>query len=130
MIYKNYPFITIHWDEEINAVMMEWTKFAVSAHFRRALNDGLDLLIEKGSQRWLADLRGLGPVGPADQKWSNEDWFPRAIAAGVTRMALVAPKTTLSRMSVDTIMERVGEVNLATHYFDSVADARQWLAGG
>jgi hypothetical protein len=130
MVYKKYPFITIHWDEEINAVVMEWTKFAVSALFRRALNDGLDLLIEKGSHRWLADLRGLGPVGPEDQKWSNEDWFPRAIAGGVTRMALVAPNSTLSKMSVDTIMERVGEVNLARHYFDSVEDARLWLAEG
>ena len=130
MIHKEYPFITIHWDEEINTVIMEWTKFAISARFRRALNEGLDLLIEKGSHRWLADLRGLGPVGPEDQEWSNEDWFPRGIAGGITCMALVVPDSTLSKMSVETIMQKVDATNLTTRYFDSVAEARQWLATG
>ena len=130
MIHKEYPFITIHWDEEISTVIMEWTKFAISARFRRALNEGLDLLIEKGSHRWLADLRGLGPVGPEDQKWSNEDWFPRGIAGGITCMALVVPISILSRMSVDAIMQKVDQANLAVHYFDSVEEARQWLAEG
>ena len=130
MIHKEYPFITIHWDEEISAVIMEWTKYAISARFRRALNEGLDLLIAREAHRWLADLRGLGPVGPEDQKWSNEDWFPRAIAGGITCMALVVPISTLSKMSVETIMQKVDETKLAVHYFDSVEEARQWLATG
>ena len=130
MVHKQDPFITIHWDEEISAVNMEWTKFSISVRFRRALNEGLDLLVAKGSHRWLADLRGLGPVGPEDQTWSNEDWFPRGIAGGITRMALVVPISILSKMSVDTIMQKVDETNLAVHYFDSVEEARQWLSVG
>ena len=130
MVHKQYPFITIHWDEDIRAVVMEWTKYAISVRFRRALNEGLDLLVEKGAHRWLADLRCLGPVGPKDQEWSNNDWFPRGLAGGITRMALVVPDSTLSRLSVDAIMQQVKYTQLATQYFDSVEEARCWLAVG
>lgn len=121
------PFLTIHWDEEIQAVQMEWKQFAGGDDFRAALDKGLSLIAVKQAHRWLADLRNLGPVTAADQRWSNEDWFPRAIAGGIRAMALVAPHRAVAQLSVRTIMSKVDDKELETAYFDSVEAARNWL---
>jgi hypothetical protein len=81
----------------------------------------------KKTGRWLADLRNLGPIAPDDQQWSNEDWFPRAIAGGVRWMALVAPKRVVAKMAVWTIMSKVADRSLVTAYFDELPAAREWL---
>lgn len=127
MVHFEAPYITIHWDEAIKSVDMEWKKFVSGDNFRNALDKGLALLVEKKTTKWLADLRDLGVVTEEDQKWSNEDWFPRAIQGGVKHMAIVIPKKTISKMAVDKIMEKVEGLDLTTHYFSSIEEAKEWL---
>ena len=129
MIYFDRPYLTIRWDQATRSVIMEWKMFVDGDGFRDGLNTGLELLVEKRASRWLADLRKLEVVTADDQKWSNEDWFPRAISAGIKAMAIVVPKSTIAAMSVDAIMKKAELQNrtLVTHYFDNVFDAREWL---
>lgn len=127
MIHFNERYLTIHWDSQINAVWMEWKEFIDGSAFRSGLDTGLALLTQKKTGRWLADLRNLGPVTPEDQKWSNEDWFPRALSGGIRWMALVAPRKVVAQMSVRTIMSKVNDKNLTTAYFDELELAKQWL---
>lgn len=123
------PYLAIHWDNTFQIVVMQWKGFAQGADFREGLDAGLKILSENKGRRWLADLRQLGVVTQADQKWSNEDWFPRAIQAGIKHMALVVPHSALARMSVNQIMSKVEGIGLVSHYFDSADDARTWLSG-
>lgn len=127
MIYFNERYLTISWDAEIGAVRMEWKEFIDGPPFRAGLDAGLALVEQKKSVKWLADLRRLGPVTLEDQKWSNEDWFPRVIAAGLRYMALVSPRKVVAQMSVRTIMAKVMDKNLTTAHFDEVEQARDWL---
>lgn len=127
MVYFEAPYITIHWNEENKYVRMEWTKWVQGENFRDALNKGLDLLKEKKSCKWLADLRELGVVTEEDQNWSNTDWFPRALQGGINCMALVVPKKTIAKMSVNNIMAKIEGTDLVTHYFDEVEEAVNWL---
>jgi hypothetical protein len=127
MIYFNERYLTILWDAEIGAVRMEWKEFADGAQFRTGLDAGLALVTQKKTGKWLADLRRLGPVTLEDQKWSNEDWFPRAITGGIRFMALVSPRKVVAQMSVRTIMSKVMDRNLTTAHFDELEKARDWL---
>ncbi len=127
MIYFDKPFLTIHWEEAEKTVRMEWKAFAQSAEFREGLEKGLELLIKKMTGRWLADMRKMGVISVADQKWSNEDWFPRAVKGGVRFMALVMPTSALSSMGVRNIMNHVGNIPIETRYFDNVEEALAWL---
>lgn len=122
------PFLAIHWDNTIRTVIMEWKGFAQGADFREGLDTGLQTVIDHNGSRWLADLRQIGVVSQVDQKWSNEDWFPRAIQGGVRYMALVIPHSALARMSVNQIMNKVEGIGLVTHHFDSTDEARRWLS--
>ncbi len=121
------PYLTIHWNPNDKIVMMEWKSFVFGAEFRHALDQGLDVIIQNNTHRWLADLRHLGVLSPADEKWSNEDWFPRALANGITRMALVLPERAVATMSVKNIMKKVDDDVLVTNYFATVEEAYDWL---
>ena len=127
MIHLDERWLTIHWDESLQAVWMEWKSYCEGADFRSALDAGLTLIRQKRTSRWLADLRLLGPVRQDDQQWANNDWFPRAVAGGVRFMALVSPRAAVARLSVKQIMSKVDEVNLITAHFDDIEAARAWL---
>ncbi len=106
---------------------MQWKRYAEGQDFRSGLDAGLALVRQKGTSRWLADLRQLGPVRQDDQQWANADWFPRAIAGGVRYMALVSPRAAVARLSVKQVMSRVNDANLITAHFDDLEAARAWL---
>ena len=72
-------------------------------------------------------VRLLGPVAQDDQRWTNSDWFPRAVSGGVRWMAIVQPKAAVARLSVKSILSKVNDVNLVTSYFDDLETARRWL---
>jgi len=130
MIYWEEPHLVIHWDDEVKCVQMEWKGFSYGELFRTGLNKGLQLVIERKTHRWLADLRKLGIVNQEDQNWSNNDWFPRALLGGVRRMAIVVPTSELAKMSVDAIMSKVDSLQLEIAYFDDVAKAKEWVSIG
>lgn len=126
--YKDYNFLNISFDPSISTVVMQWKSFAKSEDFRTGLNEGLELLKSKGTSKWLADLRDLGTVAQVDQEWSNNDWYPRAIGGGIRKMAIVMPKSVISSMSVKNILTKVEGVNIETNYFDTVEEAKKWMA--
>lgn len=128
MNYFDSPYLTIRWNEEDGFVEMQWKKLAKGDEFRHGLNMGLNLLIEKKSTKWLADLRELGVVEKNDQIWSNEDWFPRAYAAHIKYMAIVVPQSVFAKMSMNEIMRKVNSEELTIYYHEELNEARNWLA--
>ena len=83
---------TIRFDDSVHAVWVEWKSYAEGEQYRSALEAMVELLRQKKSSRLLADCRHIGPVTQADQQWSNLDWRPRAIGAGLRWIAIVAPR--------------------------------------
>ena len=106
---------------------MQWKDFASSEEFKTGLNTGLDLLVERNTGNWLADLRKMDVIDPDDEKWSNEDWFPRALAGGVKKMALIPSEDIFNKLSVENIMNEVTGTDLVVHYFEDVEEAKMWL---
>lgn len=126
-VHYNAPFLTIHWDEGNRCVWMEWKQFVKGAEFREGLDKGLELLEDKAATRWLADTRSLSVLDREDQDWTIAHWFPRAIRAGLERMAIVRPSRRTPMMSVNDVMRKADLRGLAVEYFDELEDARAWL---
>jgi hypothetical protein len=127
MPYYEEDHLTAQYDEELDAVVMKWHNFAEGEPFRDGLEAGLELIQKKDAENWLADLREMGTVADDDQEWSNHNWFPRAIETSLSNMAIVQPESVIANMSVENIMQEVGDGELTTHYFDSRPEAAQWL---
>lgn len=127
MVYFDQPWLTIHWDEPTQVIWLEWKGYAEGAEFRSSLEQGLLLMRKMGASRWLTDLRRAGPVSQADQKWGNEDWFPRVTAAGLRFMAMVSPQSAVSRLSMKQILNRVNGTPVISAHFDNLPEAWEWL---
>lgn len=127
-------FLRILWDDELEAVHMQWLEPTGGEPFRDGLNRGLGLLMLKGTSKWLADLKWLGMITKADESWMNETWFPRAVDAGLQWLAIISPESSLSTVSVRGLLESqetkllIEEDRLVTMSFEDVRHARAWLA--
>jgi hypothetical protein len=124
------PCCTIHWDEDGGIVWAECKDSATGEPLKRALEAALRVVVEKKAHRYLADTRLLGTMDPADVKWANENWLPRVVAAGISRMALLAPKKAVVALAVRSFMARINGRELANVYFDDLEAARAWLRAG
>jgi hypothetical protein len=125
--YFNQPGVAVvRWDSPSQAAHMEWQGWAKPAEFRAA-NDALVQAIKdhRGS-RVLGDSRLIKVIQKSDQEWVNTDWFPRILAAGLTRMALVIPQSGLAKMNIDDMVSPVAD-RLDVAYFATLAEARVWL---
>lgn len=127
MLFYESPELRIDWDESGKCVVMEWKGFVTGNSFRDAVDKGLELLIEKRGDKWLADLSKMGVISQEDQKWADEDWFPRAVKAGIRYMAMIRPQKIISQMSVRNVINQIGDLKIETEYFEKPEDAKAWL---
>ncbi len=121
-------FLRVSFEGEVPCVTMQWKGFATSEEFREGLNAGLKTVETEKCSNWLADLRKMEVIAPEDEAWSNENWFPRGLAGGIKKMALIPSEDVFNSLSVDSIMSKVEGIGLVIHYFSNVEEARQWLA--
>lgn len=127
-IYLHHPGVGLAtWDSTCEAVRIEWHGWADSKERQAILEAGLGALRAHRGSRWLADCRDMKAVKQADQEWIDQSWFPRVLAAGLRRMALVIPKSGLARMNLDDMMRRVPETKLETGHFATIDEATEWL---
>jgi hypothetical protein len=110
-------------------VIAEWKSWASSAEFTAALDAGLGCLTQHRGSQWLADCAAMKAVKQSDQEWLDQSWFPRALASGLRRMAVVIPTSGLTKMNVDDMMGRVPAAKLEVAYFATAAEAKEWLNG-
>lgn len=116
----------VGFDASARAVVMHWRGYGSSEGFRRANERVLAALAAAGAERILGEIEGLSRISPADQQWLSEDWIPRAVRAGLKRVALVTPAFDLDHAPVLLVGEHVAP-SLDLAYFDDVGSAGAWL---
>jgi hypothetical protein len=127
-IYFNLPGVAVvKWDAESQAAHMEWQGWAKPAEFQAANDALIQAITDHRGTKVLGDSRQIKVIQKTDQEWVNRDWFPRILAAGLTRMALVLPTSGLAKMNIDDLVSRVSD-KLDVAYFPTLDDARKWLA--
>ena len=126
IVYKD-RWLTLRWDEPIQAAWAQGSAYAEGAELRAGYDAILALCRSKRNRRYIGDARDLAPISQADQRWINEEFMPRLLAAGVRYMAIVIPKASVARLSVRQVLSKVNEINLVTAYFDEIEAARDWL---
>ena len=127
MIYFKSDYIHISLDEQLPAVVMDWKTAPTSNEFKHGLNKGLELVKEQRVTKWLAHLEHLGALDEADQDWSNQNWFPRALASGIRHMAILVSSDIFNQIAVENIMSKVPGTALTVQYFNNPQSARAWL---
>lgn len=128
-VYFSVPGVaTVRWDAGHSCVLVEWEGWANSAEFSALLDAEVRALQEHGGSCLLADCRRQRVLNLADQERANREWVPKAIAAGLTRFAIVLPVSDVAAGHLRGKLERVPKT-LQVEYFGSVDEARGWLTG-
>jgi hypothetical protein len=78
----------------------------------------------------LGDVSRFVLIGATDQNWLNDNWIPRAIDAGLRRVALVQPTYYFNQVAVENVGRRLDANRLQLSYFGDIASARDWLTMG
>jgi len=126
--YFDLPGVAIvKWDAASQAAHMEWQGWASPDEFKGANDALVQAIVDHHGSKVLGDSRQIKVIQKGDQEWINTDWFPRILAAGLTRMALVLPTSGLAKMNIDDMVSRVAD-RLDVAYFATLDDARKWLA--
>ena len=128
-VFFNRPGVAVlRWESTCRAVCIEWQGWADPSEFAAALEAALGALIEHRGSRLLADCRDMKAIQQSDQEWLDQSWFPRTLAAGLRRMAVVRPKSGLVMTNLEDILRRIPSAKLDVESFATVAEAEKWLS--
>lgn len=129
-VYFSRPGVAlVRWDSASRSVETEWQGWADPDEFKAVLEAGLRALEEHPRSLGLVDCRKQKVVQQADQDWVNRNWFPRALATGLRRLAVIVPTSGLALMNVTDVLKRAEGAELDVAYFAAADEARAWLTG-
>jgi hypothetical protein len=120
---------SVKWDEDGQFVLVEWQGWADPTEFAALLEAEIVALRKHKGSLMLADCRRQKGLSAADQVRADENWLPRALAAGLKRLAVVLPSSGLAAAN---LKERLGKARpeaLEVAYFPTPEEARAWLGG-
>jgi hypothetical protein len=89
---------------------------------------GIRAISDHKAVAYVSDARKLKVIVPEDQAWIKETWMPRAVQAGLKRLAFVTAPTGLGKMTIEDVSGLVDDNGLQSCTFDSMSAARQWVS--
>jgi len=119
--------LTVAWVERFGATVNTWTGFLQGEEFRTRMDRCLELLRGASATAIVANVQDFRPLLQDDQDWSNDDWAPRAVAAGLQRMAVVLPRSVFSQIAVTRVVQRLDDSPIWLTQVAEVVDALRWL---
>jgi len=129
-VYFNRPSLAlVNWDPESKVVRTEWQGWADPDEFIAVLMAAVRALEEHPRSRGLVDSRRQKVVQQSDQDWVNRNWFPRALASGMTRLAVIVPESGIALLNIKEVLSRVPGTELDVAYFATPEEANAWLTG-
>jgi hypothetical protein len=127
-LFTDEPWLSVQWDRTHNCIYAEWKGFANSTEFRTSTMRILDAIEDRKVPALVSDNRRLEGVSTLDQLWLRDEWVPKAVAAGLLRIAVVLPSRGLGKISSEEIISRFGETDFATRTFSTVSEATEWAS--
>lgn len=121
------PNCEVSFDADVPCTVMVWQGYLTSDQFRAANERVLEFIEVKRCTNLLGDISDFTLITAEDQRWLNEDWIPRALAAGLRRCALVQPVYYFNQVAVDNVTRAVDRQRLDVRYFGDFESARRSL---
>lgn len=118
---------SVHWDEQVDAVVVEWAADVGGETYRDCMEGILDAIVARAATKLITDSRKQGLMTEADRVWTVEDWEPRAIDAGLQYIAVVYPEAQSARTTVDVSARLRPHTELERVFTEDFDEARDLL---
>jgi hypothetical protein len=114
--------------EEIPCVLVEWFELPPSSEFRKGCDTALEVLIAKKVSKILVDNSHAKLFAMKDQQWLNENWLPRAEAAGYHYSATVlGDSDAFVKFAAQSIAQKRDQSKFKSKFFKTKDEAITWL---
>ena len=127
MEYLNTGYCHIEFDENIQAVVIEWFGSPKSEDFRKACMLVIDALKDNNTSKVLTDNSRAVIFRREDQEWLNEVWLPKAEKVGYRVSATLVKKDPFVKFAVDNILKGRDQSKFLNKRFESREEAVSWL---
>ena len=121
------PYLKIQYHTMDDYLAVEWMGY-ISPQF---VMEGSNAIIEAakacGTAQFLSDKTTVQGTYKKTNQWLEEDWFPRAIEAGLRFGASLLSENIFSQMSSKDLEERVQGGGMVYKNFHKKEDAVAWL---
>ena len=95
---------------------------------KEMLTRGCEVFEARGARKWLSDDRKNGPVSPEIERWGQEVWNRRMVAAGWKYWALVIPEEALKQANaMKAIIFNLSKLGVTLRLFSDSDTAMAWL---
>ena len=129
-VFEN-KYVTIAYDLSLSSSFLTWTmetEYMTDEEFREIQIIYNNCNVDCRLQRTLLDTQNLRfLIGVETQQWLAEKLYPRAIEAGMKRVAVVVSEEIIAQLSVEQAIQEDKTDAFQTQYFDSREDASTWL---
>lgn len=117
----------IYYDEQTEAVIMEWSGYARSEEFRAGTKLMFDTMQKNGASKVIGNITDFVLIGMEDQKWLLDDFLPLAIKHGFSKCALTIPLFYFNRVAVETVVSNIVNSRFKVRLFKSFDEAKNWI---
>jgi hypothetical protein len=130
-IYKS-DYQTINFDENTSILSKSWTPKTDDLDadtFVTEVNKIAECAEKHNSKYILDDTRDFSFTITIElQSWVDNKVFPRFIAAGLKKYAIIVSKEFISQLSIEQTMEgQKGTQTFEVLYFDNTEEAQRWI---
>jgi hypothetical protein len=117
----------IFYDEEIEAVIMNWHGYATSEEFREGTEFMVKLLEESKSRKVLANVKEMILIAKEDQDWLDKAFLPKIVELGLQATAVIMPTNYFNKIAVESISYKIAQQKIVVNYFEDLQKAKDWL---
>ena len=127
-IFKS-EYKTTDYDEHLSIITNRWTDAQMDdSIFQEEILIWVDFIEQFKPKGLIANTRNFNYLVSIEmQEWTNTVVFPRIIAAGVQKFALVVNDDIITQLALEQTMEEEKTGSFASKYFDNEHDAIKWL---
>ena len=128
MIINDIPAIQLQYDAPAALLRAAWRQGCRLADFVPALLQLVEFSRVRGARHWLMNIDNLPPMGPPEQAWILESWFPAMRTTAVEHLALVLPPDLHNQMvATAPVFNPPAAMSFELHFFPDDATAFSWL---
>ena len=118
-------WIEIEYDKEYRWIYTNWRNIQTLTSIMNGGNMMLKFLKEKGCSKVLNDNRLVQGAWTFASDYTENEWFPAMVGAGLRHFAWISPNDVFSQFSIDRLktIQSTGIIRL----FDDIEEAKEWL---
>ncbi len=125
----NNNYLTAEWRNNGRVFFYAWKGFVPSLKMRSLLDELLVEYAKGNTPLMFQDLTMVKAVAPEEQAWIFTNWVPRAIAAGMRKVAILTPASAFGQMAASNVSTsaKVNGLEIHNQFFADYAEAEAWL---